>query len=147
MKKHYLFYLIVILIFTSCVDKNEPININRTRQGGLYEINEDGKEFTFYNRNEKLKIDTTNVIFFKNFEKLYSGNSPMDGVAVLVIKLDENGTSKLNAMTKRNINGQLCLIIEGKIVAAPQVSEPIENGKLELLLAKKDFDFLKNSFE
>ena len=147
MKRYQLFYLITILILISCADRSEPITINRTKKGGLYEINEDGKEFTFYNRNEKLKIDTSNAISFKNFEKLYSENAPMDGLAVLVIKLDESGTSKLSTMTKRNMNKQLCLVIEDNIVSAPQVSEPIVNGELELLMTKKDFDFLKNSFE
>ena len=147
MKRYQLFYLITILILISCVDRSEPIFINRTKKGGLYEINEDGKEFTFYNRNEKLKVDTSNAISFKNFEKLYSENAPMDGLAVLVIKLDESGTSKLSTMTKRNMNKQLCLVIEDKIVSAPQVSEQIVNGELELLMIKKDFDFLKNSFE
>lgn len=147
MNKYRILYLVVIPIFTSCAEKVDPISLNSEKQGGLYEINETGKELTFYNRSEKLKVDTTSVISFKNFDQLQSGNPPMDGIALLIIKLDETGTSKLKEMTKRNIKKQLCLVIEDKIVAAPQVSEVISNGQIELLIAKKDFEYLAASFE
>lgn len=135
------------MIFTGCNLKTEPISFNKNLQGGLFETAYEGKEISFYNRDEQMTVDTTSNISFKHFEQLLRGNPPMDGMAVLLIKLDEIGTKKLRDMTTRNIKKQVCLIVNDQIVVAPIVSSAIINGQLELIMSIRDFEHLSTLLE
>jgi preprotein translocase subunit SecD len=138
-----------IIILASCNTQTGSSIISQNKIGGLYEINESGEIFSFYNSNEIFKLDTLSHIPFKYFESIQKQKSQYDGIYSVYIKLDPQGTLLFKEMTERNKNKQLCLVIDNKIMAAPMVTAIIPDGKVTLTIADKNgleeiINYLKN---
>jgi preprotein translocase subunit SecD len=138
-----------LLILFSCRGQDSRIAINKTKKGGLFEINENGKSLTFYNKKESMKVDTTTFVPFAEFDNLKEMESPYEGMFILDFKLNETGTLKFEEMTSRNLGKQLCFVIDDKIIAAPIINAEIPNGRIQMLLPDKEeieliIKYLKN---
>jgi preprotein translocase subunit SecD len=127
-----------IIIISSCNVQTGSSIESQNKIGGLYEINESGEIFSFYNNNETFKLDTASHIPFKYFESIKKQKSQYDGIYSVYIKLNPQGALLFKDMTERNKNKQLCLIINNKIMAAPLVTDIITSGQLTLMIADKN---------
>ncbi len=55
-----------------------------------------------------------------------------DSAPELQIVLNERGSDKLGALTKGNLKKRVAIVLEGKMVMAPVVMEPITGGKISI---------------
>ncbi|MES2379601.1 MAG: hypothetical protein V4538_01080 [Bacteroidota bacterium] len=119
-----------LLILTSCNGQTGAIKINKDKIGGLYEINENGKQLNFYNSDEIFKLDTVTYISFVYFDRITRVQSDFDqGVYSLDFKLNDSGTLKFKEMTERNTGKQICFVIGDKVMSAPTILGSIPNGR------------------
>lgn len=119
----------VTLILTCCRQQRSVIVLHADRMGGLYEISENGMEFKYYNSDQVFKLDTLTYISLVKFDKIYREESPFRGVYSLGFELNETGKREFEEMTARNINKQVCFVLNGKVMAAPYVQTTIPNGR------------------
>lgn len=130
--KKLIFISISLFWFAGCVKPVKPVEIKSGKQGGLFEINEAGRSFTFHDSNESLHLDTTTYIPLSSFEVVQQEKSDYEGSLVLNIKLNEVGTTKFKAMSERNISKQICFVVGSKIISAPILQSPIPNGRISM---------------
>ncbi len=125
-----------LLTLTGCNGQTGAVKINKTKIGGLYEINVNGKEYNFYNSDEIFKLDTGTFISFIYFDKIVRVQSDFDqGVYSLDFKLNDAGILKFKEMTERNIGKPICFVIGDKVMAAPTILVIIPNGRGNVTVA------------
>ena len=132
--------LIAIILFTKCGPSYTPIEIKGGKHGGIYEVTDSGTEYKFYNNTQTFKLNISTFISFNDFEWAQSANSD-EGNYVLNFKLSESGALKLKQLSERNLQKQICLVVDSKIMAAPTIQTAITNGLVTLTIPdKKAFD-------
>ena len=63
-----------------------------------------------------------------------TGTDSQNGIAVTVVEVhfDPVGTQQLTALTTANAGKQLAIVLNGKVISAPTVQEPITTGVLQI---------------
>ncbi|MCB0506464.1 MAG: hypothetical protein KDC58_13320 [Cyclobacteriaceae bacterium] len=133
-----LLIIIGLLVLTSCSGQSGVIEIDRSKIGGLYEIDENGREYAFYNGKESFKLNTLTSISFTDFDQIIRMKPRFEGVYSLYFELNDIGILKFKEMTERNIGKPICFVIGNKIMAAPTVQVAIPNGQGEITIADKN---------
>ena len=54
------------------------------------------------------------------------------GEKAIGVKLDKSGTRKLADATAKGLGRRLAIVLDGQVISAPTVREPIEGGSLEI---------------
>jgi len=60
-----------------------------------------------------------------------------NGKPAIDVLLSSEGRERLAEITRRNRGRQIAILVDGKMIAAPLISDPIENGAMQL---SSDFD-------
>jgi preprotein translocase subunit SecD len=61
-----------------------------------------------------------------------------DSAPQLQIVLNERGADKLAALTKENLKKRVAIVLEGKIVTAPVVMQPITGGNISISIGSAE---------
>jgi preprotein translocase subunit SecD len=117
-----------LLLLMSCQGPVRPIAIKANKQGGLYETLDTGKAFSFYNDSVTYTLNTDTYIPLSDFERLQVEEGTFEGMSVLNFKLNVAGASSFKGMSERNLNKQICLVVNNKVVTAPTLQGAIPNG-------------------
>ena len=139
--------LISFFVLANCGSSNF-FPIKKGKAGGLFELSEAGKQYTFYNSAQILNLNTETFISFDEFTELSKGKSENDHFT-LNFSLNESGKTKFKEMTARNVQKQICFVIKDKIIMAPIVTAAIPDGKVMVTLNNETdmqeiVDYLKN---
>ncbi|HEY3352503.1 MAG TPA: hypothetical protein VGQ83_04590 [Polyangia bacterium] len=86
----------------------------------------DGKLFMFVGR----LVYLTNA----DFKEVRLGRLP-DGAPAINVQLDQTAALTLEDLTLKNRGRRLAVLVDGKIVTAPTIKEPIEGGKMSIVAA------------
>jgi preprotein translocase subunit SecD len=132
--------LVSLLLLMSCQGPVRPIAVKANKQGGLYETLETGKTFSFYNDTITYMLNTDTYIPLSDFERLQVEEGTFEGTSVLNFKLNDAGVSSLKNMSERNLNKQICLVVDGRVVTAPTLQGAIPNGRGSLQVDDKTME-------
>ncbi|MFT5861093.1 MAG: preprotein translocase subunit SecD [Flavobacteriaceae bacterium] len=127
---------------------NGQQNIAKGKIGGFYEISADGKEYNLINSTEKFYLDTLSYISYDDFEGV-TIEANERGSYDLGFILNNQGAVKFKQMTKRNLNKQVCIVIQNEVIISAQIINVIENGEIVIDLndeeeANELVDYLTN---
>jgi len=65
----------------------------------------------------------------KNLKSAALNFNPNDGTPEVSLKFDEEGSKMFEAITRRNINKQVAIVLDGYTISAPTVSQEISGGE------------------
>ncbi|NOQ75560.1 MAG: hypothetical protein GQ574_26355 [Crocinitomix sp.] len=130
--------IIILFTFSGCSEEHESIEFNKEQSGGLYEIAIDGEVFEFYNSDETYILNTNTFIPFENFDKIYRHVSEDPYEYGINLELDATGTVQFKDMTARNLGHEVCFVVGDKIIAAPVVMTPIEEGDVLMSMMNQE---------
>ncbi len=130
------FSLLVVLVFVKCGPPTTTVELRSSKNGGLYEISDKGTEYKFYNNAQSFKLNTSTFIPFDDFERIQTEDSEESAHALQFI-LNKSGTEKFKQMTERNLQKQVCFVVDNKIMAAPIIQSIIANGFVQLNMPDK----------
>jgi hypothetical protein len=102
---------------------NEHIN-------GFFETSTKGQDFTLPETEQRIKLNMKTFIPLtevSNYIKV-----KVDGQNRLSMTFTPRGTALFKAMTSRNVQMTIALVIQGRIVLTPKVYAPIPDGKIEM---------------
>jgi len=68
-------------------------------------------------------------------EDAFAAPDPNTNRPTVRITLDDAGAESFAALTKRSVGNKLALLLDGRVINAPVIMEPIKGGKLSLTLA------------
>lgn len=128
--------LTAALLVMGCGQPTSVIEIKSRKNGGLFEFSDNGMKYKFYNDSMTYKLNTLTSISFSDFDRIQFENSPQGGY-VLNFKLNESGTLKFKEMTERNLQKQVCFVVDDKIMAAPVIQAVITKGFVSLTINEK----------
>ena len=130
--------LLLSVVFCSILISCGPQpNIVKGKVGGIYETNEKGKLYNLINTNEQFYLDTLSYISFDDFDVI-TKESTEYGTHKLVFRLNDQGALKFKDMTERNLNKQICIVIQDVIIVAANVAMIIENGEIAVSLNQNE---------
>jgi preprotein translocase subunit SecD/SecD/SecF fusion protein len=97
-----------------------------------------GSEILFFeNGNTSLRIDKRVVLSGDNLDNARPSFNNQDNETVVSFTLDRLGSKRFAKVTTNNVGKQLAIILDNKIVSAPQIREPILGGNGQI---SGDFD-------
>jgi preprotein translocase subunit SecD len=132
--------LVSLLLLMSCQGPVRPIAVKANKQGGLYETLDSGKAFSFYNNTITYTLNTDTYIPLSDFERLQVEEGTFEGMSVLNFKLNDAGATSFKNMSERNLNKQICLVVDGRVVTAPTLQGAITNGMGSLQVDNKTME-------
>ncbi|MEN7551754.1 hypothetical protein AAG747_27815 [Rapidithrix thailandica] len=140
MKTKILIVFTSLLLLWGCGRKYPLMKINPGKEGGIYEIANQGKEYTSYNPEQTYLLNPSTCISFADFESVQQEDSPYEGGSYrFIFKLNETGTLKFKEFTQRNLGKQVCLVVNNKVIVAPVIQEVIPSGLLSISMSDPQY--------
>ena len=98
-----------------------------------------GSEFLFFeDGSSKLKINKRVVMSGENLVNATPSFDNQNNMTIVSFTLDRVGTKKFGRITTKNVGKRLAIILDNKIISAPQIREPIVGGTGQI---SGDFNF------
>lgn len=124
----------IIIELPGIKDINEAIKL--IGQTPFLEFREENPEPPTVTPNEKgeIVIDETQLfvptsLTGKELERATLEFDPRTGAPNIVLQFDAEGTKKFSDITTKNINKRVGIFLDGQLLSAPVVNEPITNGR------------------
>ncbi|SFW45195.1 SecDF P1 head subdomain-containing protein [Cellulophaga fucicola] len=130
-----LLLLFVLVGYTSCYAQDNEITTTekRDRINGIYEVvNYIEKKQSYTEFTKTLQLKKEPAILLTNLKKLKVGLSSINHRYVIHMVFNKANTIAFKELTYKNIKKPLAIVVDGKIIIAPIVNSPIEQGKLEI---------------
>lgn len=134
--KIFIYSVLLLILSTSCHQKKNLLISKENKLGGIYEADENRKEFVFFDRDSIVKLNTDTYISFQEFENLLYGKDDFE-IDTFYIVMTEDGTKKLSQLSQKNINKSLYFVVDTKIAASPVLIQPIESGNMAMSLSNE----------
>ena len=81
---------------------------------------------------QKLAVRRLGGIKGDNLTDASQGYDPRDNSPVVNIKFDQQGAAKFARLTTANVNKPFAIILDGKVLSAPNINEPIRGGTAQI---------------
>ena len=137
MHKKILLFLITSIVFISC-DYREVIMLDNAQTNGIYERHPEGKTFEAYEGDQRFRLETTTCISSKDFKEVVREKQDDGGLYTLSINLTPQAIKAFKELTERNLGRELYLVAKGKVIMAPILRTPIENGQMSITVSSLD---------
>jgi preprotein translocase subunit SecD len=63
-----------------------------------------------------------------------------DGQRIIVLDVDDFGRARLSEASRANIGGQMAIVVEGRVVAAPTIRNPLTENEVHVLVSPDEID-------
>ncbi len=88
-----------------------------------------GTELLFYeDSKDQLRVNKRIILSGENLDNARPSFNNLNNETVVSFSLDRSGTKKFARVTTNNVGKRLAIILDGKIVSAPEIREPIIGG-------------------
>ncbi|WP_295127467.1 hypothetical protein [uncultured Chitinophaga sp.] len=99
---------------------------------GIYRIVPKGTNaYKDQSTNETYYLSAAGAVTVKDMKSIATGIAS-NGYAELTIQLNEAGKLLFSKLTQKNVGKKLAVLVNGKVVMAPQVMSPITGGSLSV---------------
>ncbi len=106
--------------------KEEPVPTDR--EAGFYEVIDYDSQKTGL---RDLKLSPNVGISMKEIASIKKQKNELD-LYVIDVVLTEAGAKKFKKLTKKNIAKPIAIVLNGKLISAPLVINPIPDGKVQI---------------
>lgn len=105
-------------------------NVVKEDINGFFETSINGQDFALSETEQSIKLNMKTSIPLSEVSGYHTVK--VDGQNRLSLTFTPRGTALFKAMTGRNIQKTIALVIQGRVVLTPKVYAPIPDGKIEI---------------
>ncbi|MDQ3030880.1 MAG: hypothetical protein M3Y87_00550 [Myxococcota bacterium] len=88
---------------------------------------------------ELLAIERAEVVGSENIRRVRLLDAAQ-GVRVLVLEVDEIGRARLEEASRAHIGGRMAVVVDGRVVAAPTILNPLTEREVYVSVAEPDVE-------
>lgn len=127
-------FLVLLSLFYPPIFQGELVD-------GLYLTDSDGSiKLKLNSKYQEFSFSRNPVIAFDNLKQAEVIKTQY-GIPAILLEFNESGRKKLQEITTKNKGKSLGLIVDGKLQAAPKITEALSTNKLTIMgsLSEKEF--------
>lgn len=130
MKVKLFFYLCTLLLFQAGVPSNCILVQTKSAEAGI--------KIKLLNGDQVYKFDEQPQLNLERLKSITVDKGPMQLTTIKMV-FDDQGRETLKKISTSAVGNQIGVILDEKLIAAPKVKQPIENGILEIMV-NVDYD-------